>query len=448
MKKKVVSVLVSALMVSTMLAGCTGAAGGKTEEAGTGEIKAADKDAEKGQEEKENGDGELSGELNIVHYIAEAQKLKALDDMVDGFNKEYPDVKVNLESTTLDNYQDVVKLKISTGDAPDILFGSCKTYSDLVNSGNIEDLTDQEFTARIDDSVIDNVSIDGKVYSIPLDQLANAVYYNKDIFEELKLDIPTTYSEFIETCRKLKDAGYIPCAAGYQDGISVGANFYTIFYGTNYLQCENHVNEMVNGEKKAEDYPSLARALEQWREIMEYQNDDQKTINTDRAEQIFANGEAGMIIIGTWGLGAITQYNPEGNYGAFMFPSEEKAEDNTIPIAAGDCWMAVKDSPNHEAAMAFCEYMTRGDVNAQWCATTQEISMLKDVKVPSLPQASQDVADIVASGKVSNYNSINSFAGLYYSAWGETLLEFAVTEDMSVEQFCKELDNRFAAADK
>ena len=74
--------------------------------------------------------------------------------------------------------------------------------------------------------------------------------------------------------------------------------------------------------------------------------------------------------------------------------------------------------------------------------------MLKDVKVPSLPQASQDVADIIASGKVSNYNSINSFAGLYYSAWGETLLEFAVTEDMSVEQFCKELDNRFAAADK
>ena len=59
---------------------------------------------------------------------------------------------------------------------------------------------------------------------------------------------------------------------------------------------------MVSGEKKAEDYPTLEKALTEWREIMEYQNEDQKTIDTNRAEQLFANKEAGMIIIGTWGL--------------------------------------------------------------------------------------------------------------------------------------------------
>lgn len=390
----------------------------------------------------------VSGELNIMHYIAEASKLEAFDDIVEGFKEEYPDVEVNSESTTLDNYQDIIKLKISTGDAPDIIFGSPKTYTNLIESGNIADLTDEEFISRIDEGILDNVKIGDAIYGVPQSVTSNAVYYHKDIFEELGLSVPTTYSEFIETCQQLQEAGYIPCAAGYQDGISVGANFYTIFYGAPYLECENYVDELVSGEKKAEDYPSLARSLEQWREIMEYQNEDQKTIDTNRAEQLFANKEAAMIIIGTWGLGPIREYNPDGDYGAFMFPSEENAEDNAIPVAVGDVWMAVNDSPNHEAAVAFLEYMSRPEVNAQWCATTQEISALSSVSTEGLSPAAQDVSELIASGKVSNYDSVNSFSGQYYTTWGETLQDFALVDDMTVEDFCEELNNGFAAASK
>ena len=90
----------------------------------------------------------ISGELNIMHYIAEASKLEAFDEIVEGFKEEYPDVEVNSESTTLDNYQDIIKLKISTGDAPDIIFGSPKTYTNLIESGNIADLTEEEFMER------------------------------------------------------------------------------------------------------------------------------------------------------------------------------------------------------------------------------------------------------------------------------------------------------------
>ena len=62
-----------------------------------------------------------------------------------------------------------------------------------------------------------------------------------------------------------------------------------------------------------------------------------------------------------------------------MFPSEDTAEENAVPVAVGDVWMAVNDSPNHDAAVAFLDYMSRPEVNAQWCATTQEISALSGV---------------------------------------------------------------------
>ena len=393
-------------------------------------------------------ESKISGELNIMHYLSEASKLEAFDEIVEGFKEEYPEIEVNAESTTLDNYQDIIKLKISTGDAPDIIFGSPKTYTNLIESGNIADLTEEEFISRIDEGILANVKIDDTVYGVPQSVTANAVYYHKDIFEDLGLSVPTTYSEFIDTCKTLQEAGYIPCAAGYQDGISVGANFYTIFYGAPYLECENYVRELVSGEKKAEDYPSLAKSLEQWREIMNYQNEDQKTIDTNRAEQLFANKEAAMIIIGTWGLGPIREYNPDGDYGAFMYPSEENAEDNAIPVAVGDVWMAVNDSPNHDAAIAFLEYMSRPEVNAQWCATTQEISALTGVSTEGLSPAAQDVSGLISSGKVSNYDSVASFSGQYYTTWGETLQDFALVEDMTVEDFCEELNNGFAAAGK
>lgn len=390
----------------------------------------------------------VSGEVNVIHYLTETAKLQALDELIQGFEAENPGVTVNAESTSMDNYTDVVKLKVSTGEAPDIIFGSPKTYSDLVSGGVIADLTDQEFTSRIAEGAATNVTIDGKVYGIPLDQMANVVFYNKDIFAELGLEVPKTYSEFIDVCKKLQENGYAACAAGYQDAISLGANIYTIFFGAPYLQADHYAEEMMSGEKSAHDYESLAQALTQWREIMAFQNEDQKTIDTDRAEQLFANGEAGMIIIGTWGLGAIMNYNPDGNYGGFMFPSEETAEDNAIPVATDDTWMVANNSENQEAAVAFCEYMTRPEVNAKWCGTTGQLSALNDVTVDTLPAAAQEVADVIASSTVSSWIANGAMVGQYESAWYNTLQEFALTDDMTVEQFCDTLDEEFAAARK
>ena len=71
--------------------------------------------------------------------------------------------------------------------------------------------------------------------------------------------------------------------------------------------------------------------------MVNYQNDDCKTIDTARAEQMFANGDAAMIIIGTWGLGAIMDYNPDGNFGGFMYPSEDNADECYVPVSIDDC---------------------------------------------------------------------------------------------------------------
>ena len=287
------------------------------------------------------------------------------------------------------------------------------------------------------------------VYAVPVDQMANVVFYNKDIFNDLGLSVPTTYTEFIDTCKALKDAGYAACAAGYQDQISIGANFYTMFYGTPYLSCEHYLDETQNQGKSWSEYPTFAQALTQFREIIGYQNEDCRTITTDRAEQIFANGESGMIIIGTWGLGAIMNYNPDLNCGGFIYPSEENAEDNALPLNTDDCWMIMKDTPNAELADAFFEYMTRKDVNANWIGTVGQLSALDGVEATQLPAAAADIANLINDGcNVSMWTQYGAPSGQYSTAYYNCLQDYAVSDTMTVDEFVENLDNEYAAASK
>lgn len=397
----------------------------------------------------EEGTSNLSGELTLLHYLTEDAKLQALDDLITGFENEYPEISVSTEAVSMDNYLDVIKLRLSTGDAPDIMFGGPSTYPELVDAGYIMDLTDKEYIQRISEGSLSLMKLDDKVYGVPLDQMANVVFYNKDIFEELNLSVPTTYTEFIDTCKALKEAGYAACAAGYQDQISLGANYFTIFYGTPYLACEQYTDETQNQGKSWHEYPTMEQALTQFREIIGYQNEDCKTITTDRAEQIFANGESGMIIIGTWGLGAIMNYNPELNCGGFIYPSEENAEDNALPLNTDDTWMIMKDSPNVEAAEAFFEYMTRPEVNAKWIGTVGQLSALDGVEADTLPQGAADIAKLINDGcKVSMWTQYGAPSGQYSTAYYNCLQDYALSDTMTVDEWCDNMDREYAAASK
>lgn len=452
-RKQVLSVALAATMAVGMLAGCgsssSGSSAAKDDTAASTEAAAEEAaSTEAAAEETAEAATDISGDLNIIHYLTEDNKIAALDELVSGFEAEYPDVKVNVEAMSMDNYTDVIKLRFSTNEAPDVIFGQPKSYTDLIENGLIMDLSDQEFAGRLSEGAANCVTYNDKIYGVALDQMANVVFYNKDIFEEQGLSVPTTYDEFIDVCKKLKEAGITPCAAGYTDDIAIGANWYTIYYGSKWDQAQNNAQELMDGASFA-DYKGYSEALDQWREIMtNYQNDDRKTIDTARAEQMFANGDTAMIIIGTWGLGAIMGYNPDGNFGGFTYPSENNADDCAVPVNIDDCWMISEDTQNKDAALAFLEYATRAEVNSKWCGTASQLSALDGVECDTLPQAAQDIANEIATKKTTAWASISNFTGQFSTAYYATLHDFANNDDMTNEEWAAEIDGEFASARK
>ncbi len=104
-----------------------------------------------------------------------------------------------------------------------------------------------------------DVSYQGKWYAFPVDFKTWGVYYNKDIFAELGLEVPSTQTELLEICQKLKDAGYDPWAQWYADGASVDIEMRPVVWTEAIQNGDNDMFEkLMSGEKKVADYPYFA----------------------------------------------------------------------------------------------------------------------------------------------------------------------------------------------
>ena len=75
----------------------------------------------------------------------------------------------------------------------------------------------------------------GKVMGYPINGNMDLFVYRKDIYEELNLSVPKSWSEAVETGRKAVQAGkirygYVPRAQAAQSGLSVTYEFMPVFY--------------------------------------------------------------------------------------------------------------------------------------------------------------------------------------------------------------------------
>ena len=126
-------------------------------------------------------------------------------------------IHVDYQIIPSDQYFNVLKTKLNSGEATDI-FGGQTGKSDLKLQYDVEnnavDLTGEEWTSRIDPAALDMSSLDGKVYGAEIWDIVASNYfvmvYNKDIFEQLGISVPKDFDEFKAACTTIKDAGITP----------------------------------------------------------------------------------------------------------------------------------------------------------------------------------------------------------------------------------------------
>ena len=203
MRKKLVLFLTGAMCL-TMLAGCG-------QKGGSGSAENTDKEAGK-SEDKEVLSMMLNGSASDA-YVEGYQKI------IDEFNKTNEfGVTIEPEFVSNSDYKTKLTTMMASDSAPDIIFTWELGYlENFVNGDKIVNLqeyldADQEWKESFNSGTLEQETYNGDVYGIPTAQCMAVMYYNKAIFEENGLAVPTTYDEYRKVCDTLLEKGITPVA--------------------------------------------------------------------------------------------------------------------------------------------------------------------------------------------------------------------------------------------
>ena len=161
MKRKLVSAILCGAMVLGMMTGC-------------------------------GSSGDAKGDkITINLYQNKSEIADQLQAAADQYTEENPNVKINVESIQGNDYNTNLKAKLMNNDSVDIY----ALGDDISNMTDyIEDLSDQDWVSHAVEGSLDAVTIDGKVYGIPVSVEGYGLVYNKDIFKDAGIDASTLTS--------------------------------------------------------------------------------------------------------------------------------------------------------------------------------------------------------------------------------------------------------------
>ncbi len=142
------------------------------------------------------------------------------DKILEGFNKKYPDSVIEYEQYGSNDYSNIQKMKIASGEDLDIMGIMRYDYTDFTSKKYLVDISLEGFLNNYTDMSkyeLIGLSEDGKIYAIPYKGWVLGIWYNKILFTRYNLSVPENYYDLIDICRKLKKIGIDPLVLGVRD---------------------------------------------------------------------------------------------------------------------------------------------------------------------------------------------------------------------------------------
>ncbi len=241
-------------------------------------------------------------------------------------------------------------------------------------------------------SAVRNVA-GGKLMTIPYQPNVFDVFYNKDIFKAAGVDaVPTTWAEFKDVCKKIKDAGYIPFTT---DDAYVDTNFgYQL---ARYMGEDGVVDVVTNGKW---DAPEVLKAAQDYEDLYKsgYLSETFGTAAWPTNQNgEFALGEAAMYLNGSWVPNETKDMTgPDFKWGTFAYPAVDGGKTGTEAANFGAQVFGInKDSKVGPEAFKLIETFTQGDFDKK--LSEQSMGIPADSRNAEWPAQLADVKTIMDS---------------------------------------------------
>jgi raffinose/stachyose/melibiose transport system substrate-binding protein len=304
-----------------------------------------------------------------------------LVQMVDAFERKYPGSHVNFTVADLDPLQTTTRVQLASGTAPDIITvwpgnGNPLSMLQIAPDGYIASLQDQPFAVKIPSRFDVVTHYKGNLMFLPQQISTIGCLYNKRTWDQLKLDIPRTWNDFLATCETIKKAGKVPISLGNATPWITQLINYALVPGTVYLN-DPTFDKQMQAKQTSFEKSGWRQAMEMYLDLNKrgYFNKDPNGTSYQAAMQMVASGDAAMSVLTSPSMPAIYAIAGNRDFAMFPLPSVNDPSKLLIPAAPGSGFGLNAHAKNAEAGLAFLNFL----------ATPEEIKAYSDVSgLPSI----------------------------------------------------------------
>lgn len=440
MKKRMLTLLLCGLMMVTSLAGCGSSSGGDAKDE-TAESTAGNEAAET---EKADSTGVTLTFLASQDWVYDAEM-----DLGQKFEAE-TGIKIDYQIVPSDQYYNLLMTKLNSGEGPDIFGGQSGTY-DIVSQYNVEknavDLSNESWVSYYDEFAKEQTSTGGTLYGSTYFDTTTDFYmvYNKKMYEEYDLEVPTTFEEFENNCQVLLDNGIVPFFECAGDGwhhvmwfCEIGGKFEDLIPGI--------VDQLNNNEVKFADVPEFKQCLEQMQSLVDkgyfgdnYLSDEYASLGT-----ALGTGEFAMSMCKPGSIDEIVEASDgeytQDDFGQFLVPTLDNDVLNVHPC--GPSRFIYSGSKHIDEAKQYLEYMTQLDSVQYMIDNEPKVENLPyDVgQTPAYSQATQEFLDSFDKQGTVFQDSIKYLNPQWFE-FGQDMVAMFIG-DMTADEVLQNVDKR------
>ena len=296
---------------------------------------------------------DVTGTLNVWHYFNTDGQKSILSVWQDMFNKQYPKVDVKYVYV---EFQELSKRVIAAAGAkqgPDVLIYGGSDLVQMYKSGALKSMQPYWDKFADKDKYPDGVitRFDGQIYGVKPYVNLVALWYNKDILDELGIQPPKTFDDVTPTLAKVAAAGknYLPLAMTGQPSNQGDWTSWPWLtgYGFSY------------------DSPDPAVAEQAFTMVAEWSNKGyiaKDSVSWGQSETFdrWVTGDVAFMQNGNWNIGSAKQ-NAKFTYGTAAMPSGPK--DSKIFLGGEPGWIGAFTT-NADVAWGYLSqvYSKEGDI--------------------------------------------------------------------------------------
>lgn len=295
------------------------------------------------------------------------EPLRGLSDVIRDFEARFPDTRIELLTVPI-TLREYLVTQLSSGQAPDIVNVNVEDVWVDIQKGWYVPLdpyleAPNEFIRERGDpsqpgyeqwwdmfryQAISRgkAAPDGLNYCLSFDMVETGIFYNKNIFREVGVEVPEDWDEFIEIMTKLKAAGHVPmlmvtdsfsdwCTDLFFDQLYYcllpGIDLYQDPIREQYLQGYLDDNEVYYLYQQGFFTKEDPRITELWRLMYEFRQFANQNIVTVDLTRDFVMQKAAMLWMGSWMTYRMVADKSLGfDWGVFYLPPFTK---KTTPYA-------------------------------------------------------------------------------------------------------------------